>query len=402
MNTQSFYIFISTIIIISYLSNIIYKKTRIPDIIWLLTFGTIIGPVLGIINTEFFVGFSPIINTLSIILITFEAGIDVDLQSLVQIFPKTLALTLLTFISIVLGTTLIGPRVIPEMTPLKAAILGTILGGLSTIAVVSIRNQVQTLNSKNAWSVLALESTIVDPFRVILAITLIQVTLSGSLQASDVVKDILFIFIVGSAIGLLIGVAWSSILHRIRMVGNNYMITLAILLQVYYLSEFIAGNGGGTLACFFFGFIISNQKMVNNWIGFTPRVDIRRIIAVNKEIGFALKSYYFAYTGLIVSLNRNYIWIGLVLTVMIILVRFFSGSIIGHSFELPEADVELISLTYPLGTSALVFSQLPLLYDTERVVFTNPLYYVNIVFPVVLGTIIFSSLVAPYILKKSK
>jgi NhaP-type Na+/H+ or K+/H+ antiporter len=399
MDPQSFFVFISLVIAISFFSSLIYRKTHIPDIIWLLIFGAILGPLLGVIDTEIFESFSPIISAISIILITFEAGMDVDLQSMVKLFPKTIALTFLTFTSIIIGTSIIGPILIPELTIVKAAILGTILGGLSTIAVTSIGKQLKIGDSK-AWTVLALESTIVDPFRVMFAIALVKVAVSGLIQPMETFKDVLFIILVGSITGLAIGVIWSIILHRIRVSENNYMITLAILLQVYYLSEFLAGSGGGTMACFFFGLVLSNQKLHSRWIGFTPRIDVKKISDVNREISFALKSYYFVYTGLIVSLDVNYIYSGLAFTLMIIGIRFISGSLVGHAFELNEIDLNLIKLMYPLGTSALVFSQLPALYDVDGVVFIDPLFYVNIVFPVVLGTIIYSSLIAPLILKR--
>lgn len=368
----------------------------------MLVFGTLLGPLTGFINTDFFIGVSPIISALSIILITFDAGVDVDFQTLGKILPKTILLTLLTFSLIIMGTALIGPFVYPGLTVVEYMILGTILGGLSTVAIASIRDQLGKNGYQRAWRIMTLESTIVDPIRVIVAITLIQVALHGNIQPIDTVKDIFFILIVGSLTGLVLGMLWSSVLHRLRLTQNQYMITLAILLQVYYLAEWVAGSGGGTVACFMFGFAISNLKLLSRWLGYVPRVDVRRLNEVNRELSFVLKSYYFVYTGLIVSLNTDYLVAGLFFSVMIILLRVISGSIVGYTSELEPEETELLRLTYPLGTSALVFSTLPLIYDTEGIVFSDPHLYTNLVFPVVLCTIIFSSLIGPNLIRWSK
>jgi cell volume regulation protein A len=216
----------------------------------------------------------------------------------------------------------------------------------------------------------------------------------------NIVKDMVYILILGLATGLAVGVIWSVILHRLRTYSNHYMITLAILLQVYYIAEYFAGSGGGTIACFTFGFTISNLQMLSRWLGHSLRVDIKQLTSMNKEMSFLLKSYYFVYVGLIVNIDQRLLLAGVILTLMIIVMRFISGSIIGLIYDFSSDQIDVIRLTYPLGTSALVFSQLPLIYDVEGVVFKDPHLYTNIIFPVVLGTIVFSSLIGPVIFKQ--
>ena len=361
--------------------------------------GILLGPITRIIDTEFFQESSPIISTLSIILITFEAGININYETLKNIISKTLTLTLLTFTAITLGTGLIAPIIIPTLSIIEALVLGTILAGLSTIVVMGIKDQVK-IESDDIWQVLALESTVVDPFRVILAIAFIQVAILGTSQPFSSFEDIIYILIMGTFIGLVTGVLWSFIIHRLTRIPNLYMVTLAILFQVYFLAELVSGNGGGTVACFIFGLVLANPKQLKKLFAYIPRIDKGRITGVNKEMSFVLKSYYFVYTGLIISVNREYMLLGVIFTLMIISIRFFTGTLVANFFKLNELDKDIIRLTYPLGTSALVFSQLPSLYDPSHQTFRNPLLFTNLVFQVVLGTIIFSSLIAPIIIKK--
>jgi cell volume regulation protein A len=362
--------------------------------------GFLLGPVTGVFDTGVFRRASPVISSISIILITFEAGLDLDSKTFKVIFPKTFLLTIVTFLFIMAGTSVLGPVVYPDLTFIDSMILGVILGGLSTVAVASLRNQLQLNTLDDAWDVLSLESTLVDPIRVIIAIALIKLAVIGSLQPMNIVKDMFYILIMGSATGLAVGVIWSVILHRLRTFSNHYVITLAILLQVYYIAEYFAGSGGGTIACFTFGFTISNLQMLSRWLGYSLRVDIKQLTDMNKEISFLLKSYYFVYVGLIVNIDQRLLLAGVILTLMIIVMRFISGSITGLIYDFSSEQIDVIRLTYPLGTSALVFSQLPLIYDVEGVVFNDPHLYTNIIFPVVLGTIIFSSLIGPIIFKQ--
>lgn len=385
---------------ISYFSSLIYRYTQIPDIIWLLLFGALLGPITGIIDVNLFRGAAPIVSTLSIMLITFEAGMGVEYKTLRDILPNTLLISLLTFFLIVTGTTLIGTFLYPGLSLLKSMVLGTMLGGLSTVAVVSIRDQFRLDGVADAWKIMALESTLVDPIRVMIAISIIKVALAGTVRPLDLMKDIFFVLLVGSATGLLSGVLWSVILHRLRGAGSFYMITIAVLFQVYFLAEYVAGSGGGTMACFLFGFTISNLKMLSGWLGFSPRIDVKQLTDMNREISFALKAYYFVYTGLIVTLSRDFLLAGLGFTVMILVLRFFSGTVLERFSDLEPMETGIIKLTYPLGTSALVFAQLPLLYDAEGIVFTDPHLFTNLVFPTVLGTILFSALAGPFLIRR--
>ena len=72
-------------ILISYLGGILYTRTKIPDIIWLLGFGVLIGPVLGIIPPKLLNTFAPLAGVVSVTLITFEAGMSTNLLTLTEI-----------------------------------------------------------------------------------------------------------------------------------------------------------------------------------------------------------------------------------------------------------------------------------------------------------------------------
>ncbi|MEM3846144.1 MAG: hypothetical protein QXU98_10640, partial [Candidatus Parvarchaeota archaeon] len=51
------------IILIGFIGNTLAKRTRIPAIVWLVTFGIILGPLLGVISRNALVNISPLVST---------------------------------------------------------------------------------------------------------------------------------------------------------------------------------------------------------------------------------------------------------------------------------------------------------------------------------------------------
>ena len=380
----------------------VYRRTKVPDLVWLLIFGVIIGPVLNIIPTEFFSDVSPIVGTISIILITFDAGVDTTIAKFKEIIKKTSGLTYLTFSFVTLITGIVSPLIFPQFTFIKGLILGTMLGGLSTVAVYGLLEQISKIlpDLREVHSMLVLESTIVDPVRIMVAVSLIKVLVEGDIHYSDTLLRIFSVFLLGSLLGLAAGFFWVAVLHRFEGRRYNYMLTVSVLFIVYYLAEIIFGEGAGTMASFIFGVTLSNPKRITEEFGFSPRIEIEEIVSFNKEIAFVLKSYFFVYTGLIVKLNFNLLYTGITLTGLLIIVRFLVSTGVSNILDFKEVEKNVTRLCYPLGTSALVFAQLPLIYDPNKIAITNPQIYPNLVFYVVLGSILFYSLIAPIIMKR--
>ena len=45
-------------IFLGYVGNLIFEKTRIPDAVWLLVFGLLVGPIFNLIDTTMFLSIS--------------------------------------------------------------------------------------------------------------------------------------------------------------------------------------------------------------------------------------------------------------------------------------------------------------------------------------------------------
>ena len=97
---QSFLLLISATLFLSYISNLFYTKTRIPDIVWLLGFGYLLGPVLGFFEIEAFMSIFPLLILVTVSIFSFDTGINVDISSVMRTVIKALLLSMTTFLAI--------------------------------------------------------------------------------------------------------------------------------------------------------------------------------------------------------------------------------------------------------------------------------------------------------------
>lgn len=113
-----------------------------------------------------------------------------------------------------------------------------------------------------------------------------------------------------------------------------------------------------------------------------------------------IKSFFFVYIGLIVTISERYVKIGLGVLVLILFVRYVVVLVVGNTMSFSKQEKILSILIYASGLPAFVMSQLPMIFDPDKTNFLNPEIYPNIVMPVVLGTVLFAALTAPRIAKR--
>jgi cell volume regulation protein A len=343
-------------------------------------------------------------GVIAICIITFDSGIGLEIKTLKKTFLKSFILTIITFFSVVIAVGLTVTFLMPEnFNILEGLLLGTMVGGISTVAVKSLLDGIGQIipDLEQPRTLLILESTLGDPIRVVAAITLIRMIMLPGVVLIDSAKDIVYTFVMGSLVGLVTGLIWSEILAKLRGQPFNYIMTLAALFPTYIFGETI-GNGGGTMAAFTFGLVLANHRQVARSLSIERRLrtDTKRLIDFNDEIIFLLKSYYFVYIGLIVNISREFLLYGVIVMFLLLVVRYIVATGIGGMLGFSEVEKVVSRVVYALGTSTIVMSQLPLILDPEMIYITNPGIYADLCFPVVLGTVIFVAIISPVIARR--
>jgi len=228
-----------------------------------MCFGILMGSGLHYVDKGLFNELAPLMSILALSIILFEAGINVDIITLIDNMGKATALSVT---SILLSIGLIGTVVsliLPnDFTLLQGMLLGSMVGGTSTVAVFGIMSSLDK-NVPNLGStkiMLTMESIISDPICIIASITLLKMIMQPGVSLRDGVSDIVSTFILSSMLGISAGLSWTNILNRLRTHPYTYMITLAVLLPLYILSETIIGEGAGAMTALTFGLAITNYS----------------------------------------------------------------------------------------------------------------------------------------------
>jgi cell volume regulation protein A len=271
---------------------------------------------------------------------------------------------------------------------------------VSTFGILTgLQKSVKDMGSTKV--LLTLESIVSDPLCIIASITLIKMIMLPNVSMMDSVRDIFGTFTLSSAFGLGIGLLWAKVLNRLRNRPFTYMITIAILLPTYILSEQWIGEGGGAMTALAFGLAITNYRFIMEKLGDNSKVmvDKQKLREFHEEITFFIKSFFFVYIGLVVSLSLDYALIGLGLTLLLMVIRFFVVEVLSRPLKFNVTEKVLSQSIYTSGLPAFVMSQLPMIFDPTGKYFINSSIYPNLCMPIVLGTVIYGALVAPVAIK---
>ena len=405
LNVENLIILICSTLLLSFISSMIYRFTKIPDVIWLMGFGILMGSGIQYIDKNLFMELAPLMSILALSIMLFEAGINVDLITLIDNMGKA---TVLSVTSIFSSIILVGVTVfylLPgDFTLLQGMLLGAMVGGTSTVAVfgilASIDKVIPNLNSTKIM--LTMESIISDPICIIASITLIKMILQPGVSIRDGISDIVSTFILSSALGVAFGLSWSNILNRLRTHPYTYMITIAVLLPTYILSEKIIGDGAGAMTALAFGLSITNYSYIMDKLGKQSkvRINVRKLREFHEEIVFFIKSFFFVYIGVVVTITWRFMFVGFLIVLLQMAMRYGLVAVIGRSLRFTIEESSIAKVVYASGLPAFVMSQLPMLYDPNGTIFLTPGLYPDICMPIVLGTILYSGLLGPILIKQ--
>ncbi len=405
INAEQILLLISFTIILAYVAGIFYNRTRIPDIVWLLGFGVLTGPILGFFDESLFGGIFELMLLVAVTMFSFSTGISINAQELIGKTRKALVLAVASFLSITAAVGGILRLVAPEtFSWVEAFLLGVMVSGMSGVSVSSLASSMGGgfREVGDSITLLQLESTLGDPVRVVAVVTLIDMATLIDAGPKTAARDILFLFLTAIAIGAVIGLIWGELLSRLRDRPLNYMMTIAALFPVYVFSEWVSGGGGGPVTVFLVGFTVVNFGFVTKSLGLErrARVDRRKLRGYHDEITFLIKALFFFYLGLVMKPSIESFRLGLTVSAVIIVVRFIAATLVGKIQVFEDGELLVTRLIFIQGAGTLVLSQFPVKYDPTGVFFLNPGLFTNICIPVVLVSLIYDSTVAPLLARR--
>jgi cell volume regulation protein A len=199
--------------VIGFLGNYLFKRTGLPDMLYLIALGIVFGPILGVFDPASIMSLAPYIAALSLVIILFDGGLRMNIY---QVFSGSSRAALLSVMGFVFTLVIITLFVHYAMgLPLINGVLfGAIYGGGgSSVAVLSLVNKMNI--SEKCEVVLSLESVIDDILCVVGSLVVIGIIMTGHADPVIISKEIAGQFSIGAVIGVVFGVIWLSILRKV-------------------------------------------------------------------------------------------------------------------------------------------------------------------------------------------
>ncbi|MEW6723192.1 MAG: cation:proton antiporter [Candidatus Micrarchaeota archaeon] len=359
------FFFLSLTILVGYFSLFLFEKTRISQVILLMAFGFLLGPALGLLDVSqesIVVSLLPFLSTLALIVLLFSGGLEFDILAVAGAIPKSMAFTFLVF---GLGMALVGGLAYFALgwPIMHGILLGAVAGETSSAIVIAMVERARI--EKATKSILIVESTLTDALCIIVSIVIIQLILA---QQQLGVGQVAGILISSFSIALLLGMVAAAfvlfLLGRFRVKRYVYVLMLAAIFGLYALTEFVEGNGA--FGVFTFSVCIGSSGRLAKALklGWNDPMDdeLKKLLAEDRdEITFFVRTFFFSYMGLLVSVGFFEPYI-IAVTVGIV-AAFAISRIVARRIVLPGLPVKdsrIVASMLPRGLATAVLATLPL------------------------------------------
>ncbi|MDP3564179.1 MAG: cation:proton antiporter [Methanoregula sp.] len=354
-------LFLGLLIFLGNILSRFFTLTKIPDVLFLIAIGIIIGPFLGLVAPSAFGVVGPLFTMVTLAIILFEGGLHITLETLKKSISGTMAITIANFV-IVTGICVGIMHGFGGFTLIESFMLGAILGGTSSAVVIPFTNYLNIKNDTKA--ILALESAISDVLCIVVLLALLDVVKLNQFDVGRLVGNLMASFLVAIFIGVVAGVWWSSIYQRIASIKSVF-ITPAFVFIVFGFVNLLGFSGA--IAALALGLTLGNlyyfkAEKILPFLGDT--ITQVELTPIEKEF-FAqlvslLKTFFFIYIGISIHFgDMNIIYLGAIITIIIYLARIVMvWFTIPRS--IPASDAAIVSVMEPKGLAAAVLASLPL------------------------------------------
>ncbi len=387
---------IGLLIFTAHLFSEIFSRKRIPDVLFLIIIGLLIGPVFHWVSPESLGNAGSLFSGITLVTILFESGTQLRFSALRDSFKGALKLTAFNFILSAFAVWLFGWLAL-NLDPVVSMILGCMLGGTASAVVIPIVRQMRM--SEKPAIMLILEAAIGNVFSIVLALALMQAVKSKHLEFGAILGNIFSSFILATVMGLFGAIFWALILDQVRNIKYSILTTPAFVFIIYGLNEWMGFSGA--IAALAFGIGLANiDSIYNAWLKkFIKKVPVNlneTERSLFSELVLLLKTFFFIYVGISIQLSQwQPIVIGLGISMLLFIIRIPAVRFaISRKEGIPEKELVFMSALNPKGLTAAVLATQALIYipDIEMAHFVR-----NIVFAVILFSIIINSILIPLI-----
>ena len=371
MTVPLLFALVGSVILVGFLTNLLFRVTKIPSVLLLVGLGVVLGPATGLIRTDALLAIAPYFGAAALLVILFEGGLELEIAHVVRHAPKTTLLAVVVF-GLSFAAVAILAHFFLGFSLLTALMLGAILGASSpaicmpVVSGLSVRNDVKT--------VVKLESAMSEVFLIVTVVLLIESHNTGGTDALSWVWGFTRSLLVALFVSTVAGVLWSRLVGWMGREPLSYMLTLGMVCLLYFAVEELGGSPA--IAVLLFGLLLANMQSIAGRIG--PRfrelfgVDIREeqfvlgqfMVHITAELSFLVRTFFFVYLGLLLDFSALS-WGLAAWTVAIFGLLFVSRRLGVELFRrratsFSQAELQMITALMPRGLATAVVAFLPM------------------------------------------
>ena len=359
---ELFLLTVAAIFLVGVIGEIIFEKTNVPDVIWLILVGIIVGPVLGWVERDLLNQVAPFFGALTLVIVLFDGGSRLNLEELIKVAPRSLSLAIVGFILSILTVALLaqgayGLGLLPKSwTFLHGLMLGAIVGGASSVVIMPAMQKAGLPSS--LANIVNLESALTDVLCVVVTGALIDILLSGAMDVGHAASTLAKSFGIGLIAGAFAGFLW-LLLHRMwRSSPHEYPLTLGALMVLYVLID--RTGGSAALGILTTAVIIGNANSFSRWFKMEGEANLNpQLQNFHGVITFMVKSFFFTFIGLMLYPPWSLLLLGFILAIGLLLARIPAVWLATTNSGMGKTERSLITVLMPRGMAAGVLAILP-------------------------------------------
>lgn len=369
----------SLLLLLSIIAGKTTSKLGVPTLLFFLIVGILAGSE-GIGGIHFDnAGLAQLIGIIALNFILFSGGLDTNWKIIKPVLGKGI---MLSTIGVLLTAFSVGIFVhfVVGFSLAEGILLGGIVSATDAAAVFSIlRNKGIGLKGY-LRPLLELESGSNDPMAYFLTISLTTIVASGNVDFGHLLLDFLKEFLIGGALGFLMGKASVWLINNIKLEteGLYPVLTIALAMLTYSATHFVGGNG--FLAIYISGTILGNSNFIHK----------KSLMQFYDGQAWLMQIILFLTLGLLVFPSHivPVIGMGLLISLFLILIARPIGVFVSMAFFKSNFRSKLfISWVGLRGGVPIVFATYPLIAGIEKAdIIFNLVFFISVTSVLLQGT----------------
>ena len=355
------FIILGVLIFCAHIFSALFGRRKVPDVLFLVAIGIVLGPVLGWLKPDMMGGFGSLFASVTLVFILVDSGIDMRIDDLRRYWVGVVQVMFYSFLLSMTAAALVA-HYVADMAWMSSFLLGSMVAGTGASIVIPMIRQMRV--SDKTRTVLTLESAMSAVLCIVVALAIIEGMKMGEVRFERIVGNVLASFLMASVLGIIGGMVWSGLLQRVRRQQNSMFLTPAFVFVIYGITEALGYSGA--IAALAFGIVLGNASYFE--FSFLRKIYRRRQPQMNslqdnekaffKEMVFILKTFFFIYIGISIPFTDSVALVyGIFIVLAIYVVRFILIAIVGRRNT--KLDRYIVAIMIPKGLASAVLASMP-------------------------------------------